>query len=218
MAREKIKIKKIDNATARQVTFSKRRRGLFKKAQELAILCDADVGLVVFSASGKLFEYASLSMCEILHKHSIHLGNTLKRGNQIFDSLTGNSRYADLKKEYDDKNRRLRQIRGEDLQGLTIEELTNLERTIDGGLTRVMEKKGRRIMEQLSSLRQKEMQLLEKNKRLKAKMEELRMVEKQALTDHGSVNGFHEESQYSSESVPQHHDLTADTSLKLGLS
>ena len=59
MAREKIKIKKIDNATARQVTFSKRRRGLFKKAQELAILCDVDVGLIIFSPSGKLFEYAS---------------------------------------------------------------------------------------------------------------------------------------------------------------
>ncbi|KHN04143.1 MADS-box protein SVP [Glycine soja] len=29
MAREKVQIKKIDNATARQVTFSKRRRGLF---------------------------------------------------------------------------------------------------------------------------------------------------------------------------------------------
>ncbi|KAJ0975975.1 hypothetical protein J5N97_017940 [Dioscorea zingiberensis] len=59
MAREKIKIRKIDNKTARQVTFSKRRRGLFKKAQELAILCDAELALIVFSAAGKLFEYAS---------------------------------------------------------------------------------------------------------------------------------------------------------------
>ena len=59
MTREKIKIKKIDNITARQVTFSKRRRGLFKKAEELAILCDADVALIIFSATGKLFEYAS---------------------------------------------------------------------------------------------------------------------------------------------------------------
>ncbi|KAF2292955.1 hypothetical protein GH714_034261 [Hevea brasiliensis] len=56
MAREKIQIKKIDNATARQVTFSKRRRGLFKKAEELSVLCDADVALIVFSSTGKLFE------------------------------------------------------------------------------------------------------------------------------------------------------------------
>lgn len=59
MAREKIKIKKIDNITARQVTFSKRRRGLFKKAEELSVLCDAEVALIIFSATGKLFEYCS---------------------------------------------------------------------------------------------------------------------------------------------------------------
>ena len=59
MAREKIQIKKIDNATARQVTFSKRRRGLIKKAEELAVLCDADVGLIIFSSTGKVSEYAS---------------------------------------------------------------------------------------------------------------------------------------------------------------
>uniref|UniRef100_A0A7N2RD92 MADS-box domain-containing protein n=1 Tax=Quercus lobata TaxID=97700 RepID=A0A7N2RD92_QUELO len=59
MTRRKIQIKKIDNRTARQVTFSKRRRGLFKKAFELSTLCDAEIGLMVFSATGRLFEYAS---------------------------------------------------------------------------------------------------------------------------------------------------------------
>lgn len=59
MAREKIQIRKIDNTTARQVTFSKRRRGLFKKAEELSILCDAEVALIIFSATGKLFVYSS---------------------------------------------------------------------------------------------------------------------------------------------------------------
>jgi len=60
MAREKIQIKKIENATARQVTFSKRRRGLIKKAEELSVLCDADVALIIFSSTGKLFEYSNL--------------------------------------------------------------------------------------------------------------------------------------------------------------
>ncbi|RZS21692.1 hypothetical protein BHM03_00054413 [Ensete ventricosum] len=59
MVREKIQIKKIDNTAARQVTFSKRRRGLFKKAAELSVLCDADVALIVFSSTGKLFEFCS---------------------------------------------------------------------------------------------------------------------------------------------------------------
>lgn len=59
MARAKIKIRKIDNITARQVTFSKRRRGLLKKAEELSVLCDADVALIIFSSTGKLYEYSS---------------------------------------------------------------------------------------------------------------------------------------------------------------
>jgi len=52
---KKIEIKKIDKASNRQVTFSKRRQGLFKKASELCVLCDAHVAMVVFSPSDKLF-------------------------------------------------------------------------------------------------------------------------------------------------------------------
>ena len=59
MVRKKIEIKKIVDKAARQVAFSKRRKGLFKKAKELSTLCDADIALLVFSASGKLFDYAS---------------------------------------------------------------------------------------------------------------------------------------------------------------
>ncbi|OAY78929.1 MADS-box transcription factor 57 [Ananas comosus] len=59
MGRGKIVIRKIDNLTSRQVTFSKRRNGLLKKAKELSILCDAEVGLIVFSSTGRLHEFAS---------------------------------------------------------------------------------------------------------------------------------------------------------------
>jgi MADS-box transcription factor len=59
MGRGKIVIKRIDNSTSRQVTFSKRRNGLLKKARELSILCDAEVGLIVFSSSGRLSDFAS---------------------------------------------------------------------------------------------------------------------------------------------------------------
>jgi hypothetical protein len=59
MPRERREIKRIESAAARQVTFSKRRRGLFKKAEELSVLCDADVALIVFSSTGKLSQFAS---------------------------------------------------------------------------------------------------------------------------------------------------------------
>lgn len=53
MGRVKLPIKKIENTTSRQVTFSKRRNGLIKKAYELSVLCDVDVALIMFSPSGR---------------------------------------------------------------------------------------------------------------------------------------------------------------------
>jgi SRF-type transcription factor (DNA-binding and dimerisation domain) len=59
MVRGKTQMKRIENPTSRQVTFSKRRSGLLKKAFELSVLCDAEVGLIVFSPRGKLYEFSS---------------------------------------------------------------------------------------------------------------------------------------------------------------
>ena len=59
MGRGKVQLKRIENKINRQVTFSKRRAGLLKKAHEISVLCDAEVALIVFSHKGKLFEYSS---------------------------------------------------------------------------------------------------------------------------------------------------------------
>jgi hypothetical protein len=59
MGRGKIEIKRIENSTNRQVTFSKRRNGLLKKAREISVLCDAEVGVVIFSSAGKLYDFCT---------------------------------------------------------------------------------------------------------------------------------------------------------------
>ncbi|KAF3795478.1 MADS-box transcription factor 56 [Nymphaea thermarum] len=59
MGRGKVELKRIENVTSRQVTFSKRRNGLLKKAFELSLLCDVEVALIIFSPSGRLYQYAS---------------------------------------------------------------------------------------------------------------------------------------------------------------
>ncbi|MED6144078.1 hypothetical protein PIB30_012165 [Stylosanthes scabra] len=174
MAREKIQIKKIDNATARQVTFSKRRRGLFKKAEELSVLCDADVALIVFSSTGKLFHYSSSSMREILERHHLHSKNLAKLDQPSLElQLAENSNYTRLSKEVAEKSHKLRQLRGEDLQGLNIEELQQLERSLETGLGRVIEKKGEKIMSEITELQRKGMQLVEENERLRRQVVEI---------------------------------------------
>ncbi|KAF3336528.1 MADS-box protein FLOWERING LOCUS C [Carex littledalei] len=53
MGRNKLKIQKLETNNGRNVTYSKRRMGIIKKARELSILCDVDVLLLIFSTSGK---------------------------------------------------------------------------------------------------------------------------------------------------------------------
>ncbi|AQK83301.1 Putative MADS-box transcription factor family protein [Zea mays] len=58
MGRVKLQIKRIENNTNRQVTFSKRRNGLIKKAYELSVLCDIDIALIMFSPSNRLSHFS----------------------------------------------------------------------------------------------------------------------------------------------------------------
>ncbi|KAF7840708.1 agamous-like MADS-box protein AGL61 [Senna tora] len=51
--RKKIEIKEINKEANKQVTFSKRRAGLFKKACELCVLCNAQLAVIVFSPADK---------------------------------------------------------------------------------------------------------------------------------------------------------------------
>lgn len=59
MVRGKVEMKRIENATSRKVTFSKRRNGVMKKAYELSVLCDAEVAVMIFSQKGRLYQFSS---------------------------------------------------------------------------------------------------------------------------------------------------------------
>ncbi|THU57744.1 hypothetical protein C4D60_Mb03t06730 [Musa balbisiana] len=170
MVREKIQIKKIDNTAARQVTFSKRRRGLFKKAAELSVLCDADVALIVFSSTGKLFEFCNSSMKKIIEKHRTHSKNLEKHDQPFLDLNLDNNNYASLKKQVAEASLQLRQMRGEALEKLTVEELQQLEKTLEAGLGRVMDRKGAQFTQQINSLQQKAAKLAEENVRLRRRV------------------------------------------------
>ncbi|CAA7061294.1 unnamed protein product [Microthlaspi erraticum] len=57
----KVVIKKLEEKARRQVTFSKRRKCLLKKAHELSVLCDVPIGLIIFSQTNKLYDFCSHS-------------------------------------------------------------------------------------------------------------------------------------------------------------
>lgn len=221
MAREKIQIRKIDNTTARLVTFSKRRRGIFKKAEELSILCDAEVGLMIFSASGKLFQYSSSSMKEMIERYNMHSKNLREADPPSLELQLENGRCTMLSKQVEEKGQQLRQMRGEELQGLKLEELQQLEKALEAGLSRVVERKGEQIMKEINGLQIKGIKLMEENSRLRQQVMEMCRGEKQIVMDMENVP--YEDGQ-SSDSATNgcnsvgnlDHDDGSDTSLKLG--
>jgi len=75
MGRGKVQLKRIEDKISRQVTFSKRKGGLMKKANELAVLCEVEVALLIFSDRGRLYEFCSaerLAFLELSHTQHCH--------------------------------------------------------------------------------------------------------------------------------------------------
>ena len=70
MGRKKIQITRISDERNRQVTFTKRKFGLMKKAYELSVLCDCEISVIIFNSHNKLFQYASTDMDKVLLKYT----------------------------------------------------------------------------------------------------------------------------------------------------
>ncbi|KAF7096572.1 hypothetical protein CFC21_098494 [Triticum aestivum] len=64
--RQRRENRRVEKKESRQVTFSKRKSGLWKKAAELAVLCRASLAIVVFSEAGKAFAFGSPSTDAVL--------------------------------------------------------------------------------------------------------------------------------------------------------
>ncbi|XP_043719375.1 agamous-like MADS-box protein MADS9 isoform X3 [Telopea speciosissima] len=160
MGRGKIEIKRIENSTNRQVTYSKRKNGIMKKAKELTVLCDAKVSLILFSSSGKMSEYRSpsVSMSEILDKYHKYSGKKLwdPKHELLSNELDR------IKKENDNMHIELRHLKGEDVNTLHHKELATIEEALENGLTNVRAKE----MEIFKMLKKNERILEEENKRL----------------------------------------------------
>ncbi|XP_031407622.1 agamous-like MADS-box protein MADS3 isoform X4 [Punica granatum] len=152
MGRGKVELKRIENSSSRQVTFSKRRTGLLKKAFELSILCDAEVALLIFSSTGKSYQFASHEMDRTIAKYRNEVGlpDTTNRGCRTMEFWR--TEIHELKRSADDLEAQLRHLSGEDLSKLSMRELKQLERQLRTGIERVRSKKQRALQEENNSL------------------------------------------------------------------
>ncbi|KAG0523702.1 hypothetical protein BDA96_07G145500 [Sorghum bicolor] len=155
MGRGKIEIKRIDNATSRQVTFSKRRSGLFKKAKELAILCDAEVGLVVFSSTGRLYDFASTSMKSVIERYSEAREEHHQTMSASAEAKLWQREAGSLRQQLHNLQEHHRQLLGQQLSGLDVRDLQNLENKLEMSLRNIRLKKDQLIFDQIQELSKK---------------------------------------------------------------
>ncbi|KAM3322852.1 MADS-box protein SOC1 [Capsicum chacoense] len=171
MVRGKTQMRRIENATSRQVTFSKRRNGLLKKAFELSVLCDAEVGLIIFSPRGKLYEFASSSMQEVIDRYKRHTKDRVQPENQAEAQNLQHMQHeaASLMKKIELLEISKRKFLGEGLQSCTLQEIQQIEKQLERSVSTIRARKTQVFKEQVERLKEKEKILTAENAKLREK-------------------------------------------------
>nr|AHW58038.1 AP1 [Coffea arabica] len=174
MGRGKVQLKRIENKINRQVTFSKRRAGLLKKAHEISVLCDAEVALIVFSHKGKLFEYSSDSSMENILERYERYSYAERRlvANDLESEGDWTLEYTKLKAKIELLQRNHRHYMGEDLDAMSSKDLQNLEHQLDTALKQIRTRKNQLMYESISELQRKEKAIQQQNSMLAKKIKE----------------------------------------------
>nr|AKI81899.1 FRUITFUL-like protein [Fagopyrum esculentum] len=174
MGRGKVELKRIENKINRQVTFSKRRTGLLKKAQEISVLCDAEVALIVFSPKGKLFNYSSDSCMERILERYERYSYLDKQLNPPDPSSFGSwtLEQAKLKARLEVLQKNQKHYMGEDIDNLSLKELQNLEQQLDSALKHIRIKRNHLMNDSISQLQKRDKLLQEQVNMLAKKVKE----------------------------------------------
>ncbi|KAK9103473.1 hypothetical protein Sjap_020727 [Stephania japonica] len=170
MARGKTCLRRIENATSRQVTFSKRRNGLLKKAFELSVLCDAEVALIVFSTRGRLYEFSSSNMQKSIERYQRYAKDSQGSNNDIEHSIQHmKAETASMAKRIEFLENSRRKLLGEDLGSCSMDELLQMEGQLDRSLINIRLRKTQLFKEKIKQLKEKERALTEENSMLRDK-------------------------------------------------
>ncbi|KAF8008628.1 hypothetical protein BT93_K2326 [Corymbia citriodora subsp. variegata] len=174
MARGKIQMRRIENPTSRQVTFSKRRNGLLKKAYELSVLCEAEIGVIIFSQKGRLYEFSSNSEIRKTidrYRRSTNDADTYEANMEQF-ILHLKQETMDMERKIELLEVSLRKLSGQCLGSCSINEIQEIGDQLERSLSSVRARKAQLFNDQIQQLQAKERSLKEENAKLLAKCHE----------------------------------------------
>ncbi|XP_022867128.1 MADS-box transcription factor 23-like isoform X2 [Olea europaea var. sylvestris] len=186
MGRGKIVIRRIDNSTSRQVTFSKRRNGLLKKAKELAILCDAEVGVIIFSSTAKLYDFSSTSMKSVIERYKKATEEQQQLSSSTSEVKFWQREAAVLSQQLQNLQENQRQLMGQDLSKLSIKDLQNLENQLETSLRGVRMRKDQVLISEIEELSQKRNLIHQENVELCKK---LNLIQQENMALYNKVYG-----------------------------
>ncbi|XP_008811038.2 truncated transcription factor CAULIFLOWER A-like [Phoenix dactylifera] len=184
MGRGRVQLKRIENKINRQVTFSKRRSGLLKKAHEISVLCDVEVALIVFSTKGKLYEYSTNSGMENILERYQRYSYAEKALVEADPESEGRWRhdYGELRYKAEALQKSQRHLMGEQLESLTFKELQQLELQLDNALRHIRSRRNQLLFDSIAELQRKAKTLHEHNSILEKRLMEGNGA--MALTEH----------------------------------
>ncbi|XP_010035068.2 MADS-box protein AGL42 isoform X2 [Eucalyptus grandis] len=171
MARGKVQMRRIENATSRQVTFSKRRTGLLKKAYELSVLCDAEVAVIIFSQKGRLYEFSSTSEIRKTidrYRRSTNDAATYQASMEQY-ILRLKQETTDMERKIELLEVSLRKLSGQCLGSCSMDEIQEIGDQLERSLSSIRERKAQLLNDQIQQLQAKERSLKEENAKLLAK-------------------------------------------------
>jgi len=180
-------MRRIEDATSRQVTFSKRRNGLLKKAYELSVLCDAEVALIVVSPRGRLYQFSSATdLQNTIDRYIYHTKGT-PTNERVDEPGVEKWKYeaTTLGQKIDAIEASKRKLLGESLGSCSIQELQELELQLEKSLSSIRQRKQKKLMDQILELREKEQKLAKENAMLRDQCKALPLLE---LNDKGHMD------------------------------